>query len=252
VTPRDVLGLGAALERVGEIRGALDGVAAAALATAAGDLDPLPALCAEIAADDQRRRAAQAAPGQMVRAGCHAEIDELRELALHGKRFFVEYEARERQRTGITSLKVRYNQGVRLLHRGHQAEPAPRARGLPPQADHRHGRALRHAGARRVRGQGARRRERLGALEGQLFAALVTTAAAHHAALARTAAALARLDVFAALALVAERRRYAGRRSAAIATSPSPTGAIRSSRRWPDARGSSPTTVASIRTTARS
>ena len=51
--------------------------------------------------------------------------------------------------------------------------------------------------------------ERLGALEGQLFAALVTTAAAHHAALARTAAALARLDVFAALALVAERRRYA-------------------------------------------
>jgi DNA mismatch repair protein MutS len=50
--------------------------------------------------------------------------------------------------------------------------------------------------------------ERLLGLENELFEQLVTAAAGAHAALARTAAALAHVDVFCGLALVAERRRY--------------------------------------------
>lgn len=208
VTPRDLLGLAAALDAVAALRAGLAGVAAAGLAAAAADLDPLPALRDEIVATVSDDAPLKPRPGQLVRPGRHAEVDELRELALHGKRFFVEYEARERQRTGISSLKVRYNQVF-----GYYIEVTKPNLHLVPE-DYRRKQTI-ATGERFVTPQLAEyeakvlgAEERLGALEAQLFTALVSAAAAHHAALSRTAAALARVDVFAALALVAERRRY--------------------------------------------
>ena len=208
VTARDLLGLAAALEAVAALRDGLDGVGAAALAEAAADLDPLPALRARIAATISDDVPLKPRPGQLVRPGCHAEADELRELALHGKRFFVEYETRERQRTGISSLKVRYNQVF-----GYYIEVTKPNLHLVPE-EYRRKQTI-ATGERFVTPALAEyeakvlgAEERLGALEAQLFAALVADAAAHHAALSRSAAALARIDVAAALALVAERRRY--------------------------------------------
>jgi DNA mismatch repair protein MutS len=49
------------------------------------------------------------ADGGVVRAGIHAELDELRELSRSGRAALVAIEERERARTGIGSLKVRYN-----------------------------------------------------------------------------------------------------------------------------------------------
>ena len=47
--------------------------------------------------------------GGTIRAGYHAELDELRDLSQNGKQYIAQIEARERQRTGIASLKVRFN-----------------------------------------------------------------------------------------------------------------------------------------------
>ena len=49
------------------------------------------------------------ADGGTIRAGFHAELDELRDLSLNGRQYIAQIEARERQRTGIQSLKVRFN-----------------------------------------------------------------------------------------------------------------------------------------------
>ena len=49
------------------------------------------------------------ADGGVIRAGIHAELDELRELGRSGRAALVAIEERERERTGIGSLKVRYN-----------------------------------------------------------------------------------------------------------------------------------------------
>jgi DNA mismatch repair protein MutS len=49
------------------------------------------------------------ADGGVIRAGIHAELDDLRELSRSGRAALVSIEERERQRTGIGSLKVRYN-----------------------------------------------------------------------------------------------------------------------------------------------
>ncbi len=47
--------------------------------------------------------------GGIIRAGFHPEIDELREISTKGKGFLTELEKKERERTGIQSLKVGYN-----------------------------------------------------------------------------------------------------------------------------------------------
>ena len=49
------------------------------------------------------------ADGGTIRAGFHAELDELRDLSQNGRQYIAQIEARERQRTGIQSLKVRFN-----------------------------------------------------------------------------------------------------------------------------------------------
>jgi DNA mismatch repair protein MutS len=208
VTPRDLLGLGAALATTAGIADALGGIDAAALRDAARTLDPLPDLQARIGRTVIEDVPLKPRPGQLVKPGCRTEIDELRELALHGKRFFSEYEARERARTGIASLKVRYNQVF-----GYYIEISKANLHLVP-ADYRRKQTI--AGGERfvtpeleqyeAKVLGAE--EHLGALESEVFTELIAAAAAQHVALARTAAALARIDVFAALALAAERRRY--------------------------------------------
>jgi len=48
-------------------------------------------------------------PG-MIRSGYHAGLDELRDLSQHSKQIIAAMEERERKRTGIGSLKIRFNQ----------------------------------------------------------------------------------------------------------------------------------------------
>ena len=47
-------------------------------------------------------------PG-MIRGGYHAELDELRNLSQHSKQIIASMEERERKRTAIGSLKIRFN-----------------------------------------------------------------------------------------------------------------------------------------------
>ena len=47
--------------------------------------------------------------GGVIRSGYHARLDELREASSNGKRWIAELEAKERQATGIKSLKIGYN-----------------------------------------------------------------------------------------------------------------------------------------------
>src|SRR5262249_32024482 len=49
------------------------------------------------------------ADGGVIRDGYHAELDELRSLSKNSKTYLASVELRERERTGIGSLKVRFN-----------------------------------------------------------------------------------------------------------------------------------------------
>jgi len=208
VSARDLLGLAAALDSLRLVREGLAGIGAPRLRAAVPELDDLPAIRARIVATIDEDAPLKARPGSLIRPGCDARIDELRDLASHGKRYFTEIESRERARTGITSLKVRYNQVF-----GYYIEVTKANLHLVPEE---YRRKQTTANAERfvtdeletyeAKVLGAE--ERLSALEQELFAALLGEVAAQHAALSTGARALALVDVFCSLAAVAERRNY--------------------------------------------
>ena len=108
-TPREVGAVKQALARVPLLQALLPQELPALVASVAADLDPLQDL------QDLIGRALADEPplslkdGGIIREGYDPELDELMRLSREGKDWIAKLEAQERRRTGINSLKVRYN-----------------------------------------------------------------------------------------------------------------------------------------------
>jgi DNA mismatch repair protein MutS len=147
-------------------------------------------------------------PG-MIRSGYHGELDELRNLSQHSKQIIAAMEERERKRTGIASLKIRFNQIF-----GYYIEISKPNLPLAP-ADYERKQTL--VNAERFTSTELKEYERkiLAAderileIERQLFVEVRSFVAAKAVRLRRTAAAVAQLDVLTAFAKLAADRGYA-------------------------------------------
>ncbi|HVZ84066.1 MAG TPA: DNA mismatch repair protein MutS [Terracidiphilus sp.] len=107
--PRDVRAMAASLARLPELKTALAAMAAPLWRTLTGRLDPLEDITARIAATLVAEPPLTMADGGAIAEGIDAELDELRTISTTGRQQIAAIEERERQRTGIGSLKVRYN-----------------------------------------------------------------------------------------------------------------------------------------------
>lgn len=150
----------------------------------------------------------RAGEGGLIREGYSAELDNLRAEAIGHRTYLADLEASERERTGIASLKVGFNQVF-----GYYLEVTrPHLDRVPP--DYHQVATLKDR-ARFTRPD-LREREReiarldaaAARLELEVFTALRDTLAGHADALAEAAGALAELDVLAALAEVAAERGW--------------------------------------------
>jgi len=117
-SPRDLVVLGRSLQQIPDLAAALqqaiDPMAALAAGGAEANLLDLGQDLAEDIADRIVATLEDNAPaitkeGGFIRAGVSAELDELRSIASGGRDQILAIEARERERTGIASLKVKYN-----------------------------------------------------------------------------------------------------------------------------------------------
>jgi DNA mismatch repair protein MutS len=112
-TPRELGALRDSLARLPDVHAALDRLdgreRAALLEHDAQCFDQLGDLAQELTRALVERPPATLADGDAVRVGYDAELDELRDIRDGGKRYIAALQARERERTGITSLKVGYN-----------------------------------------------------------------------------------------------------------------------------------------------
>jgi DNA mismatch repair protein MutS len=207
-TPRDLVALGAGLQRLETVRTLLCGARTPALVTLADAIDPMPDVRGEIERVVVDDPPAQFRGGAVIRAGYHAEVDELRGLSRDGRGWIAALEARERERTGIASLKIRYNKVF-----GYYIEVSrPNLRLVPDGYQRKqtlvNGERFVTAELKDYEGKVLGAEERLRALETGLFAELVASVAARSAALAGTAVAVGRLDALLSLAEVAHRRGY--------------------------------------------
>src|SRR5882672_10894083 len=146
-------------------------------------------------------------PG-IIRNGFHTDLDELRNLSQHSKQIIAAMEERERKRTGINSLKIRFNSVF-----GYYMEISKPNLHLAP-ADYERKQTL--VNAERFTSTELKEYERkilaaderISEIERQLFIDLRSSIASHATRLRKTAAAIAQLDVLTSLAKLAADRGY--------------------------------------------
>lgn len=107
--PRDVRAMAASLAHLPALKTSLDAMTAPLWRSLAAKLDVLDDVTARIAATLVPDPPLTLADGGVIAVGIDAELDDLRTISSTGRQQIAAIEERERQRTGIGSLKVRYN-----------------------------------------------------------------------------------------------------------------------------------------------
>lgn len=207
-SPRDLVALAGSLAAIPELQERLNGSGSDLIAIVAANLADLPELQQLIRKSIADEPPSNISDGGVIREGFNAELDRLRLLARDGKKTIALFEESERQRTGIGSLKIRYNNVF-----GYYIEVSKAQLSKVPE-DYQRKQTL--ANAERFTTQELKQWEQsvIGAedaaikLEAELFSEIVCFASEHTSEIQKTARALATLDVLANFAEIAARRRY--------------------------------------------
>ncbi|HEX3436799.1 MAG TPA: DNA mismatch repair protein MutS, partial [Pseudacidobacterium sp.] len=107
--PRDVLALAASLKHLPQMYKMLGSLDTVLWKQIIERLDRLEDACAKIQQTIQPEPPLTLADGGVIASGVDSELDELRSLSQSGRQSIAAIEERERTRTGISSLKVRFN-----------------------------------------------------------------------------------------------------------------------------------------------
>ena len=205
---RDLVALRRALERLPAVRHHLERIQAPRLRVLYEQLDELQDVAQLIGEAIVDRPPILVREGGLIRRGFSADLDALHQRAEEGESWLAELEARERERTGIKSLRVRYNEVFGFFIE------VPRSRANSVPADYERKATITHAERFVTPALKAREadilitREHIKELEYELFIQVREAVATHTARLIRSARVLAELDVLAALAEVAARSGY--------------------------------------------
>ncbi len=108
-SPRDLLGLAATAHRFPYIKALLQGVSSRMLKGVYDDIDTLEEITELIDAAIDEKAPITVKEGKIIKSGFNEEVDTLRRDMNGGTDYITEIETREKERTGIKNLRVRYN-----------------------------------------------------------------------------------------------------------------------------------------------
>jgi DNA mismatch repair protein MutS len=206
--PRDVLGLAASLAKIPAVKAAVSRFAAERLKSLHELLDELADVRGRIDQTIVPEPPLTFADGGVIAAGVDRDLDELRELSRNSKQVLAQIEQRERGRTGITSLKVKFNSIF-----GYYIEISKPNLHLVPQ-DYERKQTLVSAERfttpelKEYEAKILDAQEKIVEIERRLFTGLRTAIAAEAKRIRQTALALAEVDVLASLGHIAALRNY--------------------------------------------
>ena len=109
ILPREVMQLGRSLEQTDPVAALCRGRGVAELDRMVGELRGCGGLLSDIRRTMAANPAAQLGKGDIIAPGVDAELDELRDISRGGKDYLLQMQQREIERTGISSLKIGYN-----------------------------------------------------------------------------------------------------------------------------------------------
>ena len=108
-TARDLVALKRSLRIIPELKKILDGCESNELVAFVTDIDELSELIDKIETAIVEEPPLAISEGGIIKRGYHTELDDLRDIAYSGKDWIARLQKEEREKTGIPSLKVRYN-----------------------------------------------------------------------------------------------------------------------------------------------
>ena len=207
-TPRDVLALATSLGKIPAVKAAVGTLAVDRLRQLHSSLDDLGDLRDRIETTIVPEPPLSFADGGIIAAGLDRELDDLRELSRNSKQVLAQIEQRERGRTGISSLKVKFNSIF-----GYYIEVSKSNLHLVPN-DYDRKQTL--VGAERFTTPELKEyetkildaQEKIVDIERRLFTELRTAIAAEAKRVRKTALALAEVDVLGSFAHMAAFRNY--------------------------------------------
>src|SRR5450755_3614807 len=211
--PRDVLALAASLGRIPKVRAVLAGLSesrlpAARLAALHDVIDELGDLREKIDRTLVPEPPLTLSDGGVIAAGIDKDLDELRDLSRNSKHYLTQVELRERERTGIASLKVKFNSIF-----GYYIEISKANLHLSP-ADYERKQTLVNAERfttpelKEYESKILDAQEKIVEIERRLFAELRSAIASEARRIRQTALALAEVDVLGCLSHIAALRNY--------------------------------------------
>ena len=109
IMPREVMQLKRGLSQTDPIIKLCKGRGVEALETLVAKMDDCAELLDYLGRTMHPETASQLGKGDVIASGVSAELDELRKIARHGKDYLLELQQREIERTGISSLKIGFN-----------------------------------------------------------------------------------------------------------------------------------------------
>lgn len=209
ISPREVRQLVVSLRQINQLGALASSSDSADLAQIATRLAPTEELISDIEHTLTEEPPSALGRGATIAPGISPELDELRQLSTHGKDYLLQLQRRESERTGISSLKVAFNNvfgyyvEVRSTHKDKVPEDWTRKQTLVnaeryifPELKEYEEKIL-----------GAE--ERIASLESRLYAELLMRLSRFIRALQQNARLIAEVDCLTALSEVAVRDRYA-------------------------------------------
>ena len=206
--PRDLIAFKTSLEMLPHIRRILAEFNSAILKELAGDLDPLEDLYALISRSIEDDPPITVREGGMIKEGFSEEADRLRQAKTEGKDWLAKLETREKDKTGIKNLKIKFNKVF-----GYYFEVTNSFKSMVPDYFIR---KQTLTNAERYTTDELKElediimgaEEKLVSLEYDLFCQVRDEIAAQVLRIQKTAKAIAAVDVFCSLSAVATRRNY--------------------------------------------
>ena len=206
--PRDLLALAVSLARLPKVRESLARFSAGRLQMLHAQCDELSDLRERITWSLEDEPPLTLADGGVIRSGVDSALDELRDLSRNSKQYIAQIEQRERQRTGIASLKVKFNSVF-----GYYLEISKANLHLAP-GDYERKQTLVNAERfttpelKEYEAKVLDAQEKMVEIERRLFAELRGVIAAEARRIRHTALALAEIDLLASFASLAANRNY--------------------------------------------
>ncbi|HKB72426.1 MAG TPA: DNA mismatch repair protein MutS [Thermoanaerobaculia bacterium] len=207
--PRDVAGLGATLDRMPDLLEALRPLSSPLLSSLRDRFPETADLARKIATTLADEPPAVVSAGGAIRDGADAELAELRALRGNAQQALTRFEARERDRTGIANLRVRFNRvfgySIEITRGQKEKTPSDYVRRQTLANAERYTTPELSELESKILGAD----ERLLEIEARVFGELAAFLASEAMRLAELARVLGQIDLFAALAETAAARGYA-------------------------------------------